>query len=94
MFFDALNVCSPDSAQEAIHLFNAWWNDTQLNTFITSISEHDDKEDLHGRLSIWRAFGGNSARVAIVFNVPWFSDGALALKVRMNPVAYLAETEF
>ena len=93
MFFDALDACSPNSAHEAIDLFNAWWNDTQFNTFITSISEHDDKEDSHGRLSMWRAFGGNTARVALVFNVPWVSEGALTLKVRMNPVAYLNEAE-
>jgi hypothetical protein len=93
LFTAAVDVCSPNSAQEAIVLFNEWWNDTQFNTYITSISEHDDKEDLHGRLSMWRAFGGNTTRVAIVFSVPWFSAGALALNISLNPVAYLNEQE-
>ena len=92
-FTAALDVCSPNSAKEAIDLFNQWWNDTQFNTYVTSISEHDDKEDLHGRLSMWRAFGGNTARVAIVFSVPWVTTGALALNLSLNPVAYLNEEE-
>jgi len=92
-FVTALDACSPNSAEEAINLFNQWWNDTQFNTYIASVSEHDDEEDLHGRLSMWRAFGGITARVAIVFSVPWFSDGALALNLSLNPVAYLNENE-
>ena len=91
VFIAALDTCSPDSAEEAINLFNQWWSDTQFNTYITSVSEHDDEEDLHGRLSMWRAFGAITTRVAIVFNIPWFSAGALALNLSLNPVAYLNE---
>ena len=92
-FTAALDTCSPNSAEEAINLFNQWWSDTQSNTYIASVSEHDDDEDLYGRLSMWRAFGGMTARVAIVFSVPWVSLGALALNLTLNPVAYLSEDE-
>ena len=92
-FTAALNAYSPNCAKEALDLFNQWWSDTQFNTYITSISEHDDTEDLHGRLSMWRAFGGNTARVAIVFRVPWFSAGAMALNISLNPVLYMNEDE-
>lgn len=92
-FTAALDTCSPNSAEEAINLFNQWWSDTQSNTYITSVSEHDDEEDLYGRLSMWRAFGGMTARVAIVFTIPWLSVGALALNLTLNPVAYLSEEE-
>ena len=92
-FTTALDACSLNSATEAIELFNQWWNDTQFNTYIASVSEHDDKEDLYGRLSMWRAFGGNTTRVAIVISVPWMSAGALALNLSLNPVAYLNEDE-
>ena len=47
-FDAALNECFPGSADETIGLFNSWWQTTQLNTYIASISEHDDREDLHG----------------------------------------------
>jgi hypothetical protein len=42
---------------------------------------------------MWRAFGGNAARVAIVFRVPYYSAGAQALNIMFSPVAYLTERE-
>jgi len=94
-FIAALDACSPGVASEAIGNFNRQWNNVSLGTYVTSISEHVDKEDLHGRLSMWRAFGGNtgSARVAIVFRVPRFSAGTIALNLIFSPVAYLTEEE-
>ena len=92
-FAAVLDKCAPGAAMEAINLFNQWWNTIQFSTYIASISEHDDKEDLHGRLSMWRAFGGSTARVAIVFTVPWYSGGAQALNLMFSPVAYLKEQE-
>jgi hypothetical protein len=92
-FIAALDACVPGIAQEAINLFNRLWNDIRLNTFITSISEHDDSEDRHGRLSMWRAFGISTARIAVVFKVSRFSAGALALRLIFSPVAYLTEDE-
>lgn len=89
----ALDACSSGIAGEAIELFKNRANDIYLNTYVTSISEHDDKEDFNGRLSMWRAFGINTARVAIVFRVPRFSGGALALSLMFSPVAYLTEQE-
>jgi hypothetical protein len=43
------------TVQEVIGVFNKWWRDIRFNTYITSISKHDRKEDSHGRLSMWRA---------------------------------------
>lgn len=92
-FCAALDVCVPGAAMEAINLFDNCWNNIRFNTYISSISEHDSKEDNHGRLSMWRAFGNNTSRVAIVFNVPRFSGGATALKLMFSPVAYLTENQ-
>lgn len=96
-FTDALDVCAPGVAQEAIGLFNQWWTHQQfsirLNTYITSISLHRKQEDQHGRLSMWRAFGGNTARVAFVFSVPKLSGAAAALNLLFSPVAYLKEDQ-
>jgi hypothetical protein len=90
-FVKAVDVCVPGAAKAAIDLFNQWWLDIRFNTFITSVSEHDNSEDFHGRLSMWRAFGLNTARVAIVFAVPKMSLGAFALSLLFNPVTYLPE---
>lgn len=93
-FTEAVDTCAPGVAEEAIKAFNGWWNDIRFSTYVTSISEHDGNEDSHGRLSMWRAFGGNNtARVALVFKVPRYSGAALALNIMFSPVAYLTENE-
>jgi hypothetical protein len=92
-FTAALDQAAPGAAMEAINLFDAWWNNIRDDTFIASISEHRTSEDFHGRLSMWRAFGNASARVALVFRIPNFSGAAIALGLMFCPVAYLTETE-
>jgi len=91
--FEALDAVAQDAGREAITLFDGWWDNIQLNTFIASMSEHDDAENMHGRLSMWRAFGGISARVAIVLRVPRVSPGASALNLVFSPVAYFTVDE-
>ncbi len=89
-FINALDRCAPNVASEAINLFDQWWGNIQTSTYIASISEHDDDEDLHGRLSMWRAYGGSSARVAIVLNVPWYTGAGEKLNISFSPVEYPA----
>ncbi len=87
----ALDACSPGVAAEAINLFDGWLSDTTLNTYITSISEHDASEDALGRLSMWRAFGGSAARVAFVFRISYAPDIYDTLPIMFSPVAYLSK---
>jgi hypothetical protein len=68
-FLRALDACGDGVGQQAFAHFNQWSNDIRFNIYITSVSEHDDKEDQHGRLSMWRAFAGGTARVALVFKI-------------------------
>jgi hypothetical protein len=92
-FTDALDTCSAGAAVEAIESFNnAWKNTIQMETYITSLSEHPRSEDVHGRLSMWRAFGAAPARVALVLNIPSDSLASLALGIEFSPVAYPSET--
>ena len=97
-FTAALDTCAPGVAQEAMQLFNQWWAHPQVstcfNTYITSISLHAAHEDRHGRLSMWRAFGGqNTPRVAFVFSLPKYAGAASALHLLFSPVAYLTEDQ-
>lgn len=80
------------AGEEAIALFNLWWGDIRSQAYITSISEHDDKEDDHGRLSMWRAFG-RGPRVALVFRFPLTEGRILPPRILFSPVAYLMENE-
>ena len=93
LFVQSLDECAPGSAQEAIRRFDQWLPDIRRSTYIASVSEHDDKEDDHGRLSMWRALRGGAARVAIVLKIPGPSDAKDALNVLFNPVAYLTEKQ-
>ena len=88
-FTDALDICAPGAAMEAIGLFNQWWEQLRFNSYISSIAEHDDSEDMNGRLSMWRAFGGTSGRVALVLQVPLFPASTDQLNVLFSPVAYM-----
>lgn len=90
---NALEKCAPGAAHEAIEKFTQCWGNIEHSTYITSILEHDVQEDTHGRLSMWRAFGGQPSRVALVLNIPWQSTGAWALNLLFSPVSYLSQQE-
>jgi len=88
-FISAFDVCAQGAAEEAIGAFRNSWSDIRLNTYITCVSEHRDSEDAHGRLSMWRAFGGSATRVGIVLSIPYISASPLALALTFSPVSYL-----
>ncbi len=92
-FKAALDSCVPNAAEEALNLFRQRRDDIRFNTYVTSMSEHDSSEDFLGRISMWRAFGNNPVRVAIVFKVPKISTGSLALRLLFSPAAYLTARE-
>ena len=91
-FVDAFDACTPGAADDAFTAFNNWWQDLRLNTYIACVSEHQDSEDVHGRLSMWRAFGGTGTRVGIVLRFPYVSISAVSLALIFSPVAYLPES--
>jgi hypothetical protein len=62
VFTDTLDACASGAVSEAINLFEQAAGDIRFNTYISSLSEHDHTEDFHGRLSMWRAFGGSGFR--------------------------------
>ena len=63
-FTAALDRCHPGAAVEASALFAKCWQELRFNTYITSVSEHYESEDSHGRLSMWRAFGSGERVVS------------------------------
>jgi hypothetical protein len=91
-FAEALDDCIPGVASEAINAFNNSWRDIRFNSYIACFSEHQVGEDLNGRLSMWRAFGGTATRIGIVLNVP-YTLSILPLNIMFSSVAYLSEPE-
>jgi hypothetical protein len=93
-FIAALNECSAGAAEEGAALFGQWLQNIRLQTYIASISEHDHSEDLHGRLSMWRGFGGGAtARVALVVKVPMRIQSNPALPLTLSPVGYFTDEQ-
>jgi len=87
---DAVFPGSFDSINSQLDLMTCY---ADQDTFITSISEHDDDEDSLGRLSMWRAYGG-SAGVALVMNNTAFTRPSDALRAYTSPVAYFDKSRF
>jgi hypothetical protein len=90
-FFKTIDKVAEGAAQEAIQKFDNLWQTgiIRFQTYIFCVSEHDSREDHHGRLSMWRA-AGNRPRVAIVFKVPRESGAVAVLRINFAPVAYLS----
>lgn len=84
--------CFKDAVIDGIKLFDQWWSAIQNSTYIGCFSEHTTEENEHGRLSMWRAFGKNTAAVAIVLKFP-DPHSAIPLKVFLSPVAYFKPDE-
>lgn len=56
-------------------------------TYMMSLCEHEPDDHL-GRLSMWRAYGGSRASVALIFNPEIFFDPSVHLNIRASPVLY------
>jgi hypothetical protein len=61
--------------------------------FLLSLALHDEQECLTGKLSMWRAYGGDN-NVCLVFNTAPFMTRQDAYEVVMSPVMYGGEVEF
>ncbi|WP_224661777.1 DUF2971 domain-containing protein [Mesorhizobium sp. ES1-1] len=83
----------PGTSEELAKLFDAWSPLFREDTYIACLSEHEDKDDVLGRLSMWRAYGGPSG-VAVVVNPQVFLSVSEALSAFTSPVAYLSAEEF
>ena len=83
----------PNLNEELVALFDGHAFGIENRTFITSLSEHEDDEDILGRLSMWRAYGGK-AGVAIVLNPTIFGSETEKMAVFSAPVIYQTPEEF
>lgn len=87
-----LDEAYPGLSTEFERLFNTWIPGFRRDTFVACLSEHPPEEDQHGRLSMWRAYGG-VAGVALVINGEVLFRPSDALAAYSSPVAYLGEGE-
>ncbi|UVA80528.1 DUF2971 domain-containing protein [Pandoraea commovens] len=83
----AFNGSHSGLAEEILSVYDTALPAAILATSIACFSEHLPQDDMHGRLSMWRAFGQNTPSVGFVVRPPL--DGQAAnLGVILSPVAY------
>ena len=79
--------------EKAVAKFNDVIETVHKNTYLASISEHLSSEDRYGRLSMWRAYGGQDGSVAIVLNPGPFFEDSDAFQSYSIPALYHFKTD-
>ena len=90
---DSIHIGLPDVINRYFELYG---KTRFTETFMLSLSEHGNEEineDIYGRLSIWRAYGGDT-NVAFVVNSAPFVRASNALNAYTSPVLYADAQSF
>lgn len=89
----ALEQCEPSLSGYADMIVEKLAEHQINSTYMISISEHgnndpnETNEDLYGRLSMWRAYGGNT-NIAFVFKNKVFVEESQAIGAYTSPILY------
>jgi hypothetical protein len=86
-FQNYINSTFPGTIDQLVSRFDEWLPSIRRQTYIACLSMHDSSDDDHGRLSMWRAYGGKNS-IALVFNNKPFMSDSDALKTIFHPVTY------
>ncbi len=84
---NALDQVDGDLFNKVTNFLNNMNEQLAEKTYIMSLSRHGVDEDKHGRLSMWRAYGGDTS-VALVFDQAALLSESLAIPVFSSPVLY------
>ena len=83
----ALDSIDPTIVQNLAHHLPNAEIEIRFSTFLTSLSEHDSREDVRGRLSMWRAYGAENGVALVLKNTPFLVETD-ALGAYSAPVWY------
>lgn len=86
-FYRAINSCHENSSADLKQILNDRLPLMLTDTFISCLSEHKSEDDKLGRLSMWRAYGGD-AGVAIVFRQAPLLSQSISTGAYTYPVMY------
>lgn len=93
LFQRSLEDIFPGAAARAVQRLDDWLPGIRQETFIACFSEHLSSEDSHGRLSMWRAYGGRAGIALILKPDIMFAEND-GIGVFAMPVAYWTQEEF
>lgn len=82
-----LDSLFPDFSKGFQEHIDGWYPYMETQSYMICISEHDDSEDINGRLSMWRAYGGKHP-VALVLNNGPLVNECDAFNAHTYPVDY------
>ncbi|WP_170553380.1 DUF2971 domain-containing protein [Ruegeria atlantica] len=85
-----LSELADDLADRLAETFDSHSTERTVQSFLMSVSEHgnpDIAEEKYGRLSMWRAYGGDT-NVALIFNNSPFRSEEVKLQAFSSPVLY------
>lgn len=92
-FMTVLDDCAEGLADEILQRFDSWSPHLKTHTFIACVSKHRSRENHHGRLSMWRAYGGRSG-VALILNAEaMLKISSRALGAYSSPVGYMTAAQ-
>jgi hypothetical protein len=78
----------PELMEEVQELIDGWFPHLKKETYITCVSEHPVDEEEYGRLSMWRAYGGDQP-VALIINGQSIQLKEAVFNAWTYPVKYL-----
>jgi hypothetical protein len=89
-FRNAVTEIFPSALDRVDEFYRGWRFDWQTETYIACVSAHDSRENKHGRLSMWRAYGNTALIVKNhVFLTQSNASGAFS-----TPVIYQTDVQF
>lgn len=93
-FTNSIEQIYPDIRSQLANLFDPEFHQVITNqTYLLCVSRHPLEEDEHGRLSMWRAYGGNSG-VALIFDHSPIESAPIEIGAFSTPVFYEDEGQF
>jgi hypothetical protein len=88
-----LDDVAPGISAEIEALYNGWHHRFAACTYLACVSEHHKRENQHGRLSMWRAYGGQTS-VALVMKHDPFLSPVDVIHAYSSPVLYADQPRF
>jgi hypothetical protein len=94
--FEAVDAAHPGLSQDIAALYDGWKTSFLFDTYITCLSEFaapflpngtPNPENTYGRLSMWRAYGGDNG-VALIVDPSFLAQGGDLGNVFTSPVIY------
>lgn len=86
-FQKAVDAVYPDLAQEVAGWLEEAHHQAKYHTYLASFAGHDPFDET-GKLSMWRAYGGTTASVALIFNTDFLGRDDNQLGAVSSPVLY------